>query len=121
METIIEKLEQYRERNGFEHTNYTTRKDSSGDLREITFKLSGWLGQVRITKDIASKYPAFKDGSKINLLMLAYFGTMLGYYLQQKQTSSLLFSLVIGGFTAYFAAMILREIRITDLKRFLFE
>ncbi|MPY21615.1 hypothetical protein FM037_18125 [Shewanella psychropiezotolerans] len=121
METIIKKLEQYQEKNGFDHTNYSTRKDSSGDIREITFKLSGWLGQVRITKDIASKHPVFKDGSKINLLMLAYFGTMLGYYLQQKQTSSLMFSLVIGSYIVYFAVMILREIKITDLKRFLFE
>ena len=121
METIIEKLEQYRKRNGFEHTKYATREDSSGDLRAITFTLSGWLGKFTIEKDIATKQLVFKDFSKINLISLAYFAAMGGYVLQNTITPPLLFSLVIASMITFSIIILLREIKITDLKRFLFE
>ncbi|CAM3277279.1 hypothetical protein SHVI106290_05455 [Shewanella violacea] len=112
MEKIIDKLEQYQQRSGFEHTKYATREDSSGD----TFYLTGWLGQVRITKDITDKYPVFKYGSKVSL-----FRHYVGLWHPVK--TNIISYVFIFDWQLYrlFCCNNIKRDKITDLKRFLFE
>lgn len=121
MKSILEKLEVYRERNGFEHTNYATKRDSSGEIRAITFKFSGWLGKFTIERDIATQQLVFKGFSKMNLVLLAYASTIACYNIQDTSTSPLVSSLFLAGLVIFVTTFLLREIKITALKRFLFE
>ena len=91
MKLILEKLEMYREKNGFDQTNYSAKKDSSGEIRAITFNFSGWLGKFTIERDIATKQLVFKSFSKMNLVSLAYLFAMGSYHLQNANTTPFLF------------------------------
>ena len=121
MKLILEKLEMYREKNGFEHTNYSAKKDSSGDIRAIAFSLPSWLGKFTIERDIATRQLVFKDFSKMNLVFLAYFSAMTSYSIQETSTSPLMYSLFFASLIIFVIIFLLRELKIADLKRFLFE
>lgn len=125
MDNILLKLQEYKQRNGLDHTQYSVEYDHQQAIKSISFRLSLLLGKISFERDIVKQQITIKDGQFIMYLMA--FGLIaIGVWLSMKvdvdtlhRLSAGLANMTLGFMTLLFS--ITREIKINALKRFLFE
>ena len=111
---VLTRLQDYRSKNGIEHTPYDAKYDQSNNIKAIHFQLSYGLGKFSIERDLANNRIVIKERQWQQWVTVLFFVIMA--ILNPEQTS-LLFAAV----TINIAVLIIKEIKIVALKRFLFE
>ncbi|QFU22251.1 hypothetical protein FM038_008840 [Shewanella eurypsychrophilus] len=125
MNNILLKLQEYKQKNGLEHTQYTIKYDNQQAIQSISFRLSLLLGKISFKRDIAKQEITVKDGQFI-MYLLSFWLIATGVWLSMKVDVETLHRLSAGlaNITLGLVALVLsitREIKINALKRFLFE
>ncbi|WP_143562317.1 hypothetical protein [Shewanella sp. UCD-KL12] len=125
MDNILLKLQEYKQRNGLDPTQYSVKYDHQRAIKSIFFRLSLLLGKISFERDIAKQEITVKDG-QFNMYLLAFWLIDIGVWLSMKvdietlhRLSAGLANITLGLVTLTLS--IVREIKINALKRFLFE
>ncbi|OEG72130.1 hypothetical protein BEL05_03820 [Shewanella colwelliana] len=111
---VLTRLQDYRSKNGIEHTPYDAKYDQSNNIKAIHFQLSYGLGKFSIERDLANNRIVIKERQWQQWVTVLFFVIMA--ILNPEQTW-----LLFAAATINIAVLIIKEIKIVALKRFLFE